>query len=521
MSLLLPLLVVVPVVVDAVLALGAGRGTGPGRAALVAVPATLFAVAVGAVVVLVRQASGPPEAVAVGLWPTGVAIPLVVDAFSALMLTTTALLSLACVGFAIASGEARRPWFGPLVLLLTAGVDGALLTGDLFNLFVFVEVMLLPSYGLLTLARRGRGTLARVTGARLFVVVNLFTSTLLLTGIALTYGSAGTVVLAELAGAARRSGPVAAAVGLVLFAFMIKASVVPFHGWLARTYPQASPAVTALFSGLHTKIAVYAIYRVHSVVFAGQSTWLWIGLALFGATMVVGVLGAVGETTTRSILTFHMTSQIGYVLLGVALASPLGVAAGIFYLIHNMVAKASLFLSTGAVEVRYGAGPLGRLGGLARREPTTAVAFFLAALALAGLPPLSGFVAKLTLVLAAVDAGQVVVATLAVLVSLLTLLSMLKIWTGLFAGEEKLPDDGSAAARTEGQVEGAGSDGTTAVRDRTDRRIGPGLIAPALVLALATIVLGVAAEPLFALCRDAAADLLDPTAYVAAVRGAP
>ncbi|HSK60914.1 MAG TPA: monovalent cation/H+ antiporter subunit D family protein [Actinomycetospora sp.] len=529
MTVLLPMLVIVPVAAASVLVLLTARSARPSPGVAVVVPAVLVLVAAGAVALIVATADGVPVATAIGLWPPGVAIPFVADALSALLLLTTAVLSLACTAFALASGEAERRWFGPLVLVLTAGVNGALLTGDLFNLFVFVEVMLLPSYGLMILARARRGSTARVAGTRLFVVVNLLASTLLLAGVGLTYGTAGTVVLAELAGAAQRSGTVAVAVALVLLALAVKSAVVPFHGWLANTYPAASPAVTALFSGLHTKIAIYAIYRIYAVVFAGDALFLWVGLVLFSATMVIGVLGAVGETTTRSILVFHMVSQIGYILLGLAIFGPLGLAAGIFYLIHNMVAKTSLFLSTGAVETRYGGGELGRWSGLARREPLTAVAFFVGALALAGLPPLSGFVAKTALVLAAVDAGRITVAVLAVGVSLLTLLSMLKIWTSLFTGEVSGPDDGSGG-QEEDEGEGAGEDadsdrtgaassGSTlvAVQAMTGRRIGTGLIAPGLVLAAFTVVLGVGAQPLFALCEVAAAGLVDTSAYVAAV----
>ncbi|GMA32993.1 proton-conducting transporter membrane subunit [Litorihabitans aurantiacus] len=269
---------------------------------------------------------------------------------------------------------------------------------------------------------------------RLYVTVNLLTSTIFLAGVAFVYGVAGTVNLAELAGAAAESDAVAIATAVCLFALSIKAAVVPVHGWLARAYPATSPTVTAMFSGLHTKVAIYAIYRIYAVVFDGDERYLWIGVVAFSLTMAVGVLGAVGESTTRSILAFHMVSQIGYILMGVALFGPAGLTAGIFYLLHHMIVKASLFLSTGAIEVRYGTGALDRLGGMARREPWVAVAFFAAALSLAGLPPFSGFVAKLSLMVAGVEAGQVAAVVVMVVVSLVTLLSMLKIWRGVFWG---------------------------------------------------------------------------------------
>ena len=431
----------------------------------------------------------------VALWPDGIAIPFVVDAFSALMLWTTSLLVLVCAAFAVAVGDDRASYFGPLVLVLSAGVAGALMTGDLFNMFVFIEVMLLPAYGLLTML----GTLRRLRSGRIYVTLNLLTSTVFLAGVALVYGAAGTVNLGQLAGAAAESPMVAAGMGVVILALSVKSAVVPVHGWLARTYPSTSPAVTALFSGLHTKIAIYAIYRLYAVVFDGDSAYLWIGVAAFGATMLVGVLGAVGEETTRSILVFHMISQIGYILLGVALFTELGLTAGIFYLIHHMIVKASLFLSTGAIEQTHGTGALDRLGGIAAREPLLAIAFMVAALSLAGIPPFSGFVAKLTLVAGAFQAGEWLVAVIAVAVSLITLMSMLKIWGSVFWGEEpeaERPVD-----------ESHGEEGSTAVLARP--RVPTAMLVPCVVLAATTLGIGLGAAVLLDLSSTAAANLLD------------
>ncbi|KQU00199.1 monovalent cation/H+ antiporter subunit D family protein [Sanguibacter sp. Leaf3] len=526
----LPLFVAVPLLTAAALVLLRGRP----RLDAVVLGAVLLASTTGGVVLVAGARDGSVLAHGVGLWPVGIAIPFAADMLTALMLTVTGLLSATCAAFAVATGHAARPFFAPLVLVLTAGVNGALLTADLFNLFVFIEVMLLPSYALFVLAGPGKGRLRQVAGARLYVTVNLLTSTVFLAGVAFVYGVAGTVNLAELAGAARDSDAVAAAVAVCLFALGIKAAVVPVHGWLARAYPATSPAVTALFSGLHTKVAIYAIYRVYAVVFDGDERYLWVGVVVFSLTMVVGVLGAVGETTTRSILAFHMVSQIGYILLGVALFTLAGLTAGIFYLLHHMIVKASLFLSTGAVEERYGTGRLDRLGGLARREPWVAVAFFAAALSLAGLPPSSGFVAKLSLLVAAQDAGQTAAVVVMVLVSLVTLLSMLKIWSGVFWGSPTPPEtDDPDLAQHSGGIDPSGGSGSPAGNPSPvgtltvpaqatavpQRRIGAALVAPGLVLAVVTLGLGLGAELLLGLAETAAAGLLDPSAFVEAVTG--
>ncbi|GAB3723101.1 monovalent cation/H+ antiporter subunit D family protein [Nocardiopsis oceani] len=449
----------------------------------------------------------------VGLWQDGISIPFVADTFSALMLWTTSLLALVCSVFAIATGDDRQSFFSPLVLVLISGVFGALLTGDIFNMFVFIEVMLLPSYGLLAML----GALGRLRAGRIYVTVNLLTSTIFLAGVALVYAAAGTVHLGELAGAAQESPMVAVGMGVVILALSIKAAVVPVHGWLARTYPSASPAITALFSGLHTKVAIYAIYRLYSLVFDGDAQFLWIGVVAFTLTMLIGVMGAVGEGTTRSILVFHMISQIGYILLGVALFTELGLMAGIFYLIHHMIVKASLFLSTGAIEHTHGTGALDRLGGIARREPLLALVFMGAALSLAGLPPFSGFVAKLTLVLAAVEDAQWTAMAVMIAVSLITLMSMLKIWGGVFWGKppgEDPPGDGEGDAPAT-----VGANGSTATEVRTLPKVRTALIVPGLILTATTLCIGIGAEVLLDLSAQAAAGLMDTSGYVEAVLG--
>ncbi|MCL3859544.1 monovalent cation/H+ antiporter subunit D family protein [Actinotalea sp. K2] len=487
---LLPLIVAVPLLAAAALAvLDRSR---PVRQTLLMAPSAAVLATGLYLVWLTRDGAVLVDNVA--LWPDGIAIPFVVDVFTALMISATALLALVCSAFAIVTGTADTQYFSSLVLTLTAGVFGALMTGDLFNMFVFIEVMLLPSYGLLAM----NGGLNRLKAGRLYVAVNLLTSTIFLAGVGLVYGVTGTVNLGELAGLAKQDPLVAAAAAVCLLALSVKAAVVPVHGWLTRAYPATSPAVTALFSGLHTKVAIYAIYRLYAVLFDGDSRYLWIGLLTVSVTMVIGVLGAVGQSTTRSILVFHMISQIGYILMGVALFTPLGLMAGIFYLIHHMFVKASLFLSTGAIEHVYGDSRLDRLGGIARREPLLAVAFIGAALSLAGLPPFSGFVAKLTLVTAAVDAQQWGAVAVAVAVSLITLMSMLKIWGTAFWGSP--PDDPDT-------VDGS----TTMVKVRAR------LVAPALVLTATTLCLGLGGEVLLGLASQAAAGLIDTSAYVEAV----
>lgn len=506
---MLALFVAVPLLAGAALAAAATMR----RTAIAVLMTVLLASTAGGIVLIVGAAQGGVVGESVGLWTFGIAIPFVADMFTALMLTMTAGLTAVCCLFAISSGHASRRFFPTLVLTLTAGVNGALLTADLFNMFVFIEVMLLSAYGLLVMSAPGRADLERIKGARLYVTVNLLASTIFLAGVAFMYGVTGTVNIAELAGAAKESTSVAVAGAVCLFALSIKACVVPVHGWLVRTYPVTSPVVTALFSSLHTKVAIYAIYRIYAVIFDGDSGYLWIGLVLFSATMIVGAFGAVGETTMRSILTFQGVSHFGYILLGVALFGPLGLAAGIFYMIHNMVVKASMFLTTAAIEIEYGTATLGKVKGIAKREPLIAVAFFAAALSLVGIPPFSGFVGKVALLIAALDAGQIAVAVIAVAVSIVTLLSMLKIWSEIFWGKYH-PESDTVIT---GKDSLATTDTIAPVEMK--RRIGAGLVAPPLALAVLTLALGIGGHFLLVLTGIAAEGLVDPAAYIEAVTG--
>lgn len=501
--------------------------------------ASLVALLGGAAILVLITADGTVLAHQVALWPGGIAIPFVADAFSSLLLLVTAILSTVSFVYLIASGEARSPSIASFVLVLAGGVAGALLTADLFNLFVFIEVMLLPSYGLLViLSRRGD-----VGGSRLYVTVNLLASTLFLTGVGLIYAVQGTVNVGELAGTG--DDPVTAiATAVCLSAIAVKAAVFPAHGWLARTYGAASPAVAALFSGLHTKVAVYIIFRISAVIFEGDSAWMTPILILASVTLVVGALAALGESELRPLLVFQMISGIGFILVGVAVFTPAALAAGLVYMVHHMIVMGALLLIAGAIEQTYGSGRLDRVSGLRTREPLLTAAFVVGALSLAGLPPFSGFVAKYALVQATADSGQVLVAGLLVVVSLLALMSLMKVWAEMFNGKrhadvellaaearirqrEGLLDDAvvdadavaeEAALAVERHDPPRGAETTDDdPHEHRGTRIPLRLIVPSLVLAALSVGLGLGAEVLLQLAEQAAAGLSDTSDYVRAV----
>lgn len=502
---------------------------------------TLLAVLAGAITVFAVTSGGTVVAHQVALWPEGIAIAFVADAFSALMLTAASLVAVLSFWYMMASGESRSPSIPALVLILIGGVAGALLTADLFNLFVFIEVMLLPSYGLLIFLSR-RGDMA---ASRLYVVVNLLASTLFLAGVGLIYALQGTVNLAALAGAGDDPAT-AIATAVILAALGVKAAVFPVHGWLSRAYSSASPAVAALFSGLHTKVAVYVVYRISAVIFEGESTWMTAILVLASVTLLVGAFAALGEMNIRPLLLFQMVSGIGFILVGVALFTPLGLTAGIAYMVHHMVVMGSLLLAASAIEHTYGSGRLDKVSGLRIRERLVTGVFVIGALSLAGLPPFSGFVAKYVLVLASADAGEVVVAGLLVVVSLFVLMAMMKVWAEMFNGkrhadvetlaarerirtrqglydsdavdEDEVAEEAAhAVEHTEAPRGIIGADDDP--HDHRGTRVHLALILPALILAGISVALGLGGEFLLQWAEQASKGLLDTSDYVQAVMG--
>ncbi|GGO72870.1 monovalent cation/H+ antiporter subunit D family protein [Nocardioides deserti] len=473
------------------------------RAVLVATP--LLGTA-GAVALLVEHATNPVLVHQVGAFVPGIAIPLVSDTLSAVMLTVTGLTSAVCVAYAVLGGDARLRFFPSLALMLTAGVNGALLTGDLFNLFVFVEVMLLPSYALIAMT----GTWRRLGIGRLFVVVNLLTSTIFLVGVGLVYGVAGSVNMAVLADADHDDPRFVLAVAVVLLALTVKAGVVPMHGWLPRAYPATSGTVMALFSALHTKVAIYAIYRIHSVVLDGAPDWTLLALGLALLTMLVGSYGSLGEKVIRRSLSWQMVAGVGYILLGLAIGSRLGLAAGLFYMVHHILVMGSLLLAAAAIEQVYRSGQFVRISGLMRREPLLATGTALALLSLVGFPPSSGFFGKVGLVRAAADLDtpeRVVVLAVVVVASIGALVAMLRLWREVFWGPslEEMPSRGSTDTDPIDVPPGT----------RAPRR----LVLPSTVLLVASLGLFLVPGPAWDLAVDAADGLLDVSRYAAEVTG--
>lgn len=372
----------------------------------------------------------------IGLYQGGVGISFVADAFSAVMIVTTMIVALMSNWFAIVVGETQSRYYAPLSLVLVTGVSGALLTADLFNFFVMIEVMLLPSYGLIAMT----GTRHRLLSARMFVLVNLAASTMLVLGVGYLYAVTGAVNLAALQGVAAGGGPATVAAGIVVIAIAAKAGVFPVYTWLPRTYPSTSAAVMGLFSGLHTKVAVYMLFRIWVVLFDMDPRWNTLLIVVMVISMIIGGYAGLAESTMRRVLAYQMVNGMPFILIMLAFTQDNArytLAAGLLYTLHHMITIAALVLNSGAIEETYGTGTMAKLSGIARRDPWTSAVFVAGAFSIVGFPPFSGLFGKVTVVMAAATAGDWrswVAITAIIVASFGALLSMMRMWQRVFWG---------------------------------------------------------------------------------------
>jgi multicomponent Na+:H+ antiporter subunit D len=447
------------------------------------------------------------QAVQLGGWQAPFGITLVADVLSASMVVITGFMGLAVAVYSLASMDHRRESFGyyPLFQILLMGVSGAFLTGDMFNLFVWFEVMLISSFVLLALG----GERGQMEGALKYVTLNLFSSVIFLIAIGVLYGLAGTLNMADLSvklADVDSPGIVTTVAMLFLLTFGVKAAVFPLFFWLPASYHTTPVAVSAIFAGLLTKVGVYAIIRTFTLIFTQDVNYTHtLILVVAGFTMVTGVLGAVAQNDFRRILSFHIVSQIGYMIMGLGLFTPLALAGAVFYVIHHIIVKTNLFLVSGVARRLHGTEDLARLGGLYKSYPLLSILFLIPALSLSGLPPLSGFFAKLSLVRAGLEAEQYLIVAIALAVGILTFFSMTKIWAEAFW--KPLP------AKPEG-----GPDEQHATEPHTRHNIR-WMMVPIAALALTTISIGLGVEFFFSIALESAEELMNPSLYVQAVLG--
>jgi len=466
--------------------------------------ASIFSLVVSIILISDVNASGIIS-LQVGSWQAPFGISLVADLLASIMVLITAVIGLAVSIYSLGSMDEQREKFlyYPLLQFLLMGINGAFLTGDIFNLYVWFEVMLISSFVLLALG----GKREQLEGAIKYVTLNLLSSAIFLAAVGILYGIVGTLNMADLA----RKIPLVEQKELVtvvsflfMVAFGIKAAVFPLFFWLPASYHTPPIAVSAIFAGLLTKVGVYALIRVFTLIFVQDINFTHtVLLVIAGFTMLTGVLGAASQNDMRKILSFHIISQIGYMIMGLALFSPLAIAGAIFYIIHHIIVKTNLFLVSGVVDNMKGSFELKKIGGLYKYYPLLGLLFLIPALSLAGIPPLSGFWAKFVVIKAGLEINQMFIVAVALFVGLLTLFSMTKIWNEAFWKDDPR---GSGNILVD----------TFSTLTLSKKVL---MLSPIIILALITIVIGFNAEPFFNIANNAATQLLNPSEYISEVLG--
>ena len=397
----------------------------------------LLAVLVTAVLtVLSLYALGmTPQAYHMGGWRPPLGINLVSDPLSTLLLIIINAVSfLVCIySITYMTGYTDKPKYYGLLMLMIAGMNGVVLTGDLFNMYVFLEIAAIASYALVAFGTEHE----ELEASFKYLVLGSVASSFILFGIALMYSATGTLNLADISKIITGKGlnsVMTFATALFIGGFGLKAAMVPFHAWLPDAHPSAPAPISAMLSGLLIKaLGVYALIRIFYSVIGVNATYSVILICLGILSMVVGVILAVGQWDFKRLLAYHSISQMGYVMLGVGIGSPLALAGGLFHLLNHSMFKSLLFLCSGAVEYSTGTRQLKKLGGLWYRMPVTGATCSVASLSISGVPPFNGFWSKLLIIVGAVQAADrfgpwaYLLAAITVLVSFLTLVSFVKV----------------------------------------------------------------------------------------------
>ena len=457
MSVPLPVFIVVPLVMAFLLPIFGRKGKA--AATFLANLATILLVvlAINAIRQLaVIRVSSDQEAVIVyevGKWPIPLGINLVLDGLSSLLLLAISVVSAAAMLFSVRYMEqyTAKAKFLCLFLLMVAGMNGVVLSGDIFNLFVFLEIASLASCALVGFGCEHE----ELEASFKYIVLGTIGSIFILFAVALVYGNTGSLNMAYISKAIQSSGLNAGlsfAMALFVVGFGLKAALVPFHAWLPDAHPSAPAPISAMLSGILIKtLGIYALARVVFNVFGVSVSIGWLLVVLGLLSMVAGAFLAIGQWDFKRLLAYSSISQIGYIVLGIGLGGliiardgnvawdSLAILGGLFHLVNHAVYKSLLFLTSGSVQMSTGTRQLKQMGGLAEKMPVTRATCTVASASIVGIPPFSGFWSKLILVIAAVQAHFYWVAAIIVFVSLCTLIMYLKVQRYVFLGE--LPEN--------------------------------------------------------------------------------
>lgn len=434
-------------------------------------------------------------------WPPPFGIVLVADLLSATLLVVSTGVFLAALVYSLGymSQESLRLSYLPLFFFLLTGVNGAFLTGDIFNLFVFFEVILLSTYALV-ISWDPEGLIPRAEKLEAtfrYLVLNLIGAAIMLLAIGTLYGTTGTLNMAHLSvrvSELRGDGVTHLDVIALLFVavFGLKAAVAPLHFWLPDVHPSAPTPVSAVLSGILIKVGAYGFLRLTSLLFVGSQMLSELVLAIGVFTVLLGGLLALAQVDIKRLLAYSSVSQMGFLLLGIGLANGAAIAAALFFLVNHAIIKSMMFLTAGGVMHVTGERSMEKMGGLARSSPFLAATFLVGAMALAGLPPMNGFISKLLIFQSLVDSGRLVYLYLALIGAFLSLLYTFRAWLDIFWGE--------------------------GVRERV-APLGLSLLLPIGFLAVSCVLIGIYPGPLVSLASEVGTQVASPDIYVTAVLG--
>jgi len=428
-----------------------------------------------------------------GGWLPPYGILFVADSFAMLLVLTTAIVTAIVLLYAFSTigPERENMYFYSFVLFLIAGVNGSFMTGDLFNLFVCFEVMLLSSYVLMTLG----GRKVQLVESIKYIVINVLSSWFFLLGIAYLYGTVGTLNMAHISVriAEVGQGPLLTVIGIVfLVVFSLKAGLLLYF-WLPGSYGAPPTAVAALFGALLTKVGIYALFRVFTLIFYHEPTITHTLIGIMAVlTMIGGSIGAISSKDIRKIITYNVVITVGFILVGLAVSTEVAMQGSIYYIVHDMIIKALLFLLTGTMIYLTGTARIENMSGLIQNYPVLGWLFFITILSLAGIPPFSGFIGKLFIGQGAVETGSYLLLFFAFLSSMFVLYSLLRIFMNTFWGE-------------------------TIISVEEETPLKKRILLPCVLLGAATILLGLGVEAIAPYVNDAAYVLMHPEVYIDAV----
>ena len=451
-----------------------------------------FVVLIGIVLLIAIQEQGVLR-IDFSEWGPPFGILFVADSFAVLLVLIANIVAVICVLYALFTigNSYEKMYFYPFVLLMVAGVNGSFLTGDIFNLFVCFEVMLLASYALISLG----GDKIQLREALKYVLINIVASWIFLVALAFLYGTVGTLNMAHISVRVMEAGadPVITTVALIfLIVFSLKAGLLLFF-WLPGSYSVPPTAIAALFAALLTKVGIYALVRTFTLLFPNNPDVTHTALGIMaGLTIIAGCMGALAGRDVRTIASYNVLIGVGFIVAGLAIGTESALQGVTYYLMHDMVAKAMLFLAVGMMIYVTGETLIDKMSGLIRNYPLFGWLFFIVMCSLAGIPPLSGFLGKVLIGQGAIEGGNFILLGLGFLSSLIVLYSLLRIFLSSFFGE-------------------------TIISLEDEKPLPKRIVLPLALLAVCTIALGIGAEWMAPYVTDAAETLYTPSIYIDAV----